>query len=96
LDWYNGNSLTTGNNDKFLNKKNKLFGGITPNEAIKIHKDMQGLNLAKKNLFLINVTSNLLGEAEGFNMFITSLDYSPLTMTGDKIQRLLWMTKMEQ
>jgi len=86
LDWYNGHGSSASNNEKFLTTKNKLFGGITPKDAIKIHKDMMGLNLAKKNLFLVSVKSNLLGDAEGFNLFVTSIDYAPLTMTGEKIQ----------
>ncbi len=63
-----------------------LFGGITPTEAREIYRTMQQVEFSKKNLFLIEVSSNLEGDliSQWFNMFATELDYSPLTISGEK------------
>lgn len=62
-----------------------LFGGITPTEAKRIYDEMRGVKLSKKNLFLIEVSSNLMGDmSPWFNMFATDLDYSPHIIAGEK------------
>ena len=63
-----------------------LFGGITPTEARQIYQTMRSSRLSKKNLFLIEVSSSLLGDwvSQWFNLFATELDYTPLTISGDK------------
>ncbi|MBL8473826.1 MAG: hypothetical protein JNM98_18695 [Rhodocyclaceae bacterium] len=65
-----------------------LFGGISPNEAKRIYDDMRGQTLAKKNLWLLEVTSRLQGGGlnmpDIFNLFATELEYAPLTLSGDK------------
>ena len=62
-----------------------VFGGITPSEARQILEDMGDQKLAKKNLFLVEVSSPLMGDvSQRLNMFCTELDYSPLTISGEK------------
>lgn len=62
-----------------------VFGGITPSEAMKLHGEMQDQHLAKKNLFLIEVSSPLMGDvSQRLNMFCIELDYAPLTISGEK------------
>lgn len=61
-----------------------LFGGISPADAKKIITEMQAVKFSKKNLFLIEVSSPLGNVSKRFNMFVTGLDYSPLTLSGEK------------
>lgn len=63
-----------------------LFGGITPTEARQIYQTMQNTRISKKNLFLIEVSSALMGDcvSQWSNLFATELDYTPLTISGDK------------
>ncbi len=63
-----------------------LFGGISPTEARRIYDDMRGHRLSKKNLWLIEVSSKLMGssELERFNMFATDVEYAPFTISGEK------------
>lgn len=62
-----------------------LFGGISPQEAKRIYDQMRLHQLAKKNLFLLEVSSPLQGDvSERFNLFATDVDYSPFILTGDK------------
>jgi hypothetical protein len=62
-----------------------LFGGVTPAEALRIYMDAKIEPRAKKNLFLIEVSSVLLGDvSHRFNLFCTELDYAPLTIGGEK------------
>lgn len=63
-----------------------LFGGITPTEARQIYQTMRDVRLSKKNLFLIEVSSALMGDwiSQWFNLFATELDYAPLIISGDK------------
>lgn len=65
---------------------NPLLGGITPLEARMMIEDMQSRELSRKNLFLLEVSSNLLGNGinDTFNLFATSVEYSPFTLTGEK------------
>lgn len=62
-----------------------LFGGISPTEAKGIYDGMRGHRFSKKNLWLIEVSSELSGDkSQQFNMFATELDYAPLTISGEK------------
>lgn len=76
-----------------------LLGGITPAEAKAIFDTCSTTKYAKKNLFLIEITdlmpSNMdslvsrLMAGDGasmFNLFATEVNYSPWTITGDKIR----------
>lgn len=62
-----------------------VFGGITPAEARQILEEASEQRLAKKNLFLVEVSSPLMGDvSQRLNMFCTELDYSPLAISGEK------------
>lgn len=62
-----------------------LFGGISLAEARKIYQEMRSIKHCRKNLFLIEVSSQLMGDISGrFNLFVIDLDYSPLTISGEK------------
>ncbi|MFZ3017137.1 MAG: hypothetical protein WA056_01620 [Gallionella sp.] len=64
-----------------------LFGGITPKEAKHIYETMRGQRLAKKNLWLIEVSSGLNGgklNTSLFNLFATEVEYAPFTISGEK------------
>jgi hypothetical protein len=61
-----------------------LFGGISPFEAKQIFDEMQATRFCRKNLFLIEVQSGYGDYSERFNLFCTSLDYAPFTISGEK------------
>lgn len=67
-----------------------LFGGITPLKAKELYEEIRGENLAKRNLWLLEITSNLKSGAfnipSRFNVFATGLEYSPFITEGDKAQ----------
>ncbi|MGS0741353.1 hypothetical protein ACVBEF_05915 [Glaciimonas sp. GG7] len=76
-----------------------LLGGITPAEAKAIFDACSATRYAKKNLFLIEVTDLMpstmdslvskLTAGDGasmFNLFVTEVNYSPWTITGDKVR----------
>jgi hypothetical protein len=64
-----------------------LFGGITPAEAKRKHDEIMATRFAKKNLFLIEVSSSLFGNGwnfDRFNLFATDVTYAPITISGEK------------
>lgn len=62
-----------------------LFGGISPTEARSIYNDMRSQKLAKKNLWLIEVSSRLGGDmSQRFNLFATEIEYEPFIVAGEK------------
>lgn len=69
----------------YWNTATPVMGGVSPSDARKIHESLRGEKLAHKTWFFIEVSSPLKGDAsERFNMFCTSLDYAPTTITGEK------------
>lgn len=58
-----------------------LLGGLSPREAKMLYDNMRGHTFAKKNLFLIEITSEwgggFLNMPERFNLFATELNYTP-------------------
>lgn len=70
----------------YWNRPTPLFGGITPTEAKRIYDEIKQIRLSKKNLFLVEVSSGLMGDwiSPWFNMFTTDLDYSPYIIAGEK------------
>ncbi len=65
-----------------------LLGGISPREAKRIYDQVRGERLAKKNLWLLEVTSALnnggMNMPDRFNLFATEVEYSPFIIAGDK------------
>lgn len=75
---------------EFWGTSTPLFGGITPREAKQIYDEMRSETLAKKNLWLLEITSSLLGGVYNiparFNMFATGLDYSPYQTEAEEVK----------
>lgn len=62
-----------------------LLGGISPTEARNIYEDMRSQRFAKKNLWLLEVSSRLKGDmSQRFNLFATEVEYEPFIITGEK------------
>lgn len=77
-----GGLLTQAN---YFGTPTPLFGGISPYEAKMIFDEAQSNKLCRKNLWLIELQSNLYGDdSYRFNLFCTSLDYAPFTISGEK------------
>lgn len=97
-DWEGAvtNILDSGIADKVLgklagsnhmNKKSQVWGGITPAEAKRIHAEAIDTKRAKKNLFLLKVSSELQGDfSQEFNLFCTDIEHTPLILAGDRVQ----------
>jgi hypothetical protein len=83
----------------FQNTPTPLFGGISPSDAKQIYSAFAALQLAKKNLFLVEVSDYKPQQVEiftsgplalytpgsrAFNLFVTDIDYAPATISGDK------------
>lgn len=71
----------------------QLLGGITPADAKRLYGDLRGHRLAKKNLWLLEVSSRLKGGKENtvggwntglFNLFATEVEYAPFIISGEK------------
>ncbi len=64
-----------------------FFGGVSPREAREIFGQMSGQNYAKKNLWCLEISSRLNSGSQNvpglFNLFATSVSYTPGTITGD-------------
>lgn len=62
-----------------------LMGGISPTEAQQIHEEARQTEFAKKNLFLVEVSSELQGDVSSrFNLFVTDVEYTPMIISGEK------------
>ena len=72
--------------DNFFNTRSSAFAGLSPAEAFQVYKKQRGIRWCFKNLWFIEVSSELKGENELINMLCSSLDYSPFTVTGEKKQ----------
>lgn len=71
----------------FWNTPTKLCGGLSPAEWYQTYQEHQLIDYANKQLFVIEVYSNLQGDASKlFNMLAIDLEYSPQTVNGDKIE----------
>lgn len=62
------------------------LGGVTPSEAREIFQRMSGQTYAKKNLWVLEISSRLNSGQQNvpdlFNLFATNVSYTP-TITGD-------------
>lgn len=68
----------------FWSAETPMFGGLSPSDAKKIHDKSVGVALAKKNLFLLEVSSSLRGDAsEIFNLLASDVEYAPSTVSGE-------------
>lgn len=57
-------------------------GGASQADVLQAHQVAMSIEYAWKNLFLIEVRSSQAG-CERFNLFVTGIDYSPVTLTGE-------------
>jgi hypothetical protein len=74
-----------GGSGRYMGTPTPLYGGITPKEAKAIHQETIGTRRSKKNLFLVRVSSPLMGDVSSeFNLFCTDIEHGPVTITGDK------------
>lgn len=97
-DWEGAvtNILDSGIADKILgklagsnhmSKKSQLYGGISAADAKRIHGEAISTQRAKKNLFLLKISSELQGDfSQEFNLFCTDIEHSPLILVGDRAQ----------
>lgn len=69
---------------RFWGSPTPLFGGISPSEAKRIYSEVQGTKFAKKNLWILEVSSPISGLETRFNLFATEVEYSPFQIEGDK------------
>ncbi|MGL5224206.1 MAG: hypothetical protein ACRC8Q_02530 [Aeromonas sp.] len=75
----------TASNARFMGTANPLYGGITPAEAKRIHSQVISTKRAKKNLFLLSVSSLLKGDfSQQFNLFCVEISHTPFNISGDK------------
>jgi hypothetical protein len=68
----------------FLNTNNPLMGGITPLKASRLVEGF--VKRAQQNLFLLSIApidGSSGGALPEFNMFATSVEYDPFTVSGD-------------
>lgn len=70
---------------RYWSAANMLYGGITPSEAKRIYQEAIDTGRAKKNLFLLKVQSNLVGDySHEFNLFCTDVERGYGEVTGSK------------
>lgn len=64
-----------------------FLGGVSPREAREIFNQMSGQTYAKKNLWCLEISSRLNSGSQNvpglFNLFATSVSYTPGTISGD-------------
>ena len=74
-----------GSQTRYWSKSSPLYGGITPTEAKNIYSEVINTKRAKKNLFLIEVSSPLMGDfSSTFNLFCTDIEHNPISISGEK------------
>lgn len=79
-----------GTPEYFWTTKNPLMGGITPREAKKLYEQAISESRSRKNLWLLEVSSNLNNGQQNipdlFNLFATDVSYSPFILSGDSVK----------
>lgn len=79
-----------GAQDRYWNTPTRLMGGVSPARAQQIYEEMMDVPLASKKLYLIEVTDLMPGGGSGnpriFQMFTTTMTYSPVTIGKEKHQ----------
>lgn len=58
-------------------------GGYSQADALQAHRTSIAIDYAWKNLFLIEISSRQ-SRFERFNLFVTGIDYSPISLSGEK------------
>ncbi|GAB4059107.1 hypothetical protein [Uliginosibacterium sediminicola] len=73
--------------ERYWKTPTPMFGGLTPAEARAMFMDTVGVRRAKKNLWILEVSSNVLGSDQPelrFNLLASEVEYAPNTITGDR------------
>lgn len=69
----------------FRNTPTPMFAGLTAAKAEQIATEVINAGHARRNWFVIEVTSNLDGDhSDTFNLFTVDVDYEPFNLAGDK------------
>lgn len=83
-------SSASGSGGGFWSTATPVFGGISPKDARQIYDQMRAETLGKKNLWRIDVSSDLDDGAydmpERFNLFALDVEFSAFTIQGDKVK----------
>jgi len=70
---------------RYWGGSSQLYGGISPDVARRIYSEVMSVRRAKKNLFLLKVSSALGGDfSQTFNLFCTDIEMNPATLSGEK------------
>lgn len=70
---------------RFWGTPTPLMGGVSPKEALQIHEALRNLGVAKKNHWMLEVSSWAQGDVSStFNMLAVETDFAPMTITADK------------
>lgn len=72
--------------DSYYTTPQAGFAGLSPQEAFEIYKKHRGIHWCFKNLWYIEVSSELKGDNELLNMVCHGLDFAPFTVSGEKKQ----------
>ena len=72
--------------DNYYNSPQAGFAGLSPQEAFDIYKKQRGIHWCFKNLWYIEVSSELKGDNELLNMVCHGVDFAPFTVSGEKKQ----------
>ena len=72
-------------NQAFRGKTSPLFGGVSLEEAKRVHDELVNAGHSRKNLFVLEVQSFAEGDMSAiFNMFAVDVDYEPFNLAADK------------
>lgn len=86
IDRYGAGALPEFLSDNYFETPNSNYAGISPKEATRIFKEWTGVDLASNSLYLIEISdiSGSNASPEEFQMFTTSISYSPITIPAEK------------
>ena len=82
LDFIYGGFAGLATQARYWGTPTRLFGGITPREAYDLWAESHAIPWAKKNLFLVEISS-ANGRFDQFNLYVTQCEFSPTTLTGE-------------
>ncbi len=72
---------------RFRNTENPLLGGVKPSELYEVFEQVKSQKYAKRNLWLLEISSRLNSGSQNvpklFNLLATSVSYTPGTISGE-------------
>lgn len=85
LDGLLGGTSGAAKQYAFRNTRTPAFAGLTAAQAERIADEVINARHARRNWFVVEVTSNLDGDhSDTFNLFTVDVDYDPFNLAGDK------------